>query len=108
MAPKRKMDDTTFDSGGSDSDSSINSDSDDVEDQEYYYESIARDVTGRSVYTSAMVNARAAASPSKPVTVYPPRSANGGTWIYDFMDNDWAFSADEGQLPSEDDEPEPP
>ncbi|KAJ6532198.1 hypothetical protein DFH09DRAFT_1093028 [Mycena vulgaris] len=107
MAPKRKMDDTTFDSGGSDSDSSSDSGGDDVEDQEYYYESIARDATtGRSVYTSTMVNAKAPASPSKPTTVYPPRPVNGGTWLYDFMDNDWTFP-DEGQPPSED-EPEPP
>ncbi|KAJ6529050.1 hypothetical protein DFH09DRAFT_1412508 [Mycena vulgaris] len=108
MAPKRKMDDTTFESDVSDSDSSSNSSDDDVEDQEYYYESIARDATGRSVYTSTVVNARAAASPSKPATVYPSRPADGGTWIYDFMDNDWTFPADEGQPPSEDDEPEPP
>ncbi|KAJ7689136.1 hypothetical protein B0H17DRAFT_1135186 [Mycena rosella] len=86
---------TTLDSD--DSTGSSNSGSSD-EEVRYHYESVSRDVQGRAVYTSTEVSVAVPAPPKGPVPVLGPAHRGpdrDSTWIYDFMDNDWAFGEEE-------------
>jgi hypothetical protein len=100
MGPKRSYGEAIFqysDSGSSDSSSDAAASGD--EDHDYLYQTLETDpATGRAVYTSSIISAFVPPSPSKRAAqpTYPPsRTDAQGTWIYDFMDNDWAF-AEEG------------
>ncbi|KAJ7079804.1 hypothetical protein B0H15DRAFT_953890 [Mycena belliarum] len=101
---KRKAgaDDTTLYADSSDSGhtgSATSEDTDDDEDDvvDYFYESLTMDTaTGQSSYTASVISVAAPASPTKPGLAYPPhRTSEDQTWLYDFVDNDWTFAADE-------------
>jgi hypothetical protein len=110
MGPKRTFGETLFDTDSGSSGSSSDAAASGEEEQEYFYETLATDpATGRPIYTSSIVSAAVSASPSKPARVYPPsRTSAQGTWIYDFMDNDWAFAADDAGSESEEAGTPPP
>ncbi|KAJ6595066.1 hypothetical protein DFH09DRAFT_1305749 [Mycena vulgaris] len=113
MGPKRTFRETLFESSGSDSSSSSSdAPASGDEDQEYLYQTLETDpATGRAVYTSSIVSAFVPASPSKraPAPTYPPsRTDAQGTWIYDFMDNDWAFAEEGAGLEDEGEATPPP
>ncbi|KAJ7471708.1 hypothetical protein B0H11DRAFT_2237257 [Mycena galericulata] len=97
MPPKCKKPDTTMDSGGSSSGSSISalgeSDHDDAED--YFYESVSKDSRGRNIYKSSFISV--AVSPSEIPVAWTglPSAERQDTWIYDFIDNDWTLPVDE-------------
>ncbi|KAJ7107449.1 hypothetical protein C8R44DRAFT_885462 [Mycena epipterygia] len=103
--PKRSFEDTLYADSSEDSAvDDIGSDDTATDDEvlDYYYESVSRDASGKAVYTSTVVSAAVSASPSKPGASNPFGRPNAeGTWIYDFMDNDWAFPGQDLQAQSD-------
>ncbi|KAJ7645775.1 hypothetical protein B0H17DRAFT_449366 [Mycena rosella] len=110
--PKRSFEDTLYADSSEDSAvDDIGSDDTATDDEvlDYYYESVSRDASGKAVYTSTVVSAAVSASPSKPGASNPFGQPNAeGTWIYDFMDNDWAFPGQDLQAQSDVDDNDAP
>ncbi|KAK7030015.1 hypothetical protein R3P38DRAFT_3314632 [Favolaschia claudopus] len=100
MAPKRKLNDGTVIISSSSSASasstasstSASTSDDDRDEQEIFYESRSGGVNGTSVYTSSFMTFLAPPSPVKPSLPKAAPAVNPqGSWIYDFVDNDWAL-----------------
>ncbi|KAJ7178238.1 hypothetical protein C8R46DRAFT_1346442 [Mycena filopes] len=109
MASKRKEPDTIMDSGSSSSSSTTsdhNASNSDNDTEFVYCETISRDILGRRVYNASVMTF---SIPLPPTALAAPPLATeahrNGTWIYDFMDNDWTFGED---VRPQDDINEPP
>ncbi|KAK7029968.1 CxC2 domain-containing protein [Favolaschia claudopus] len=100
MGSKRKLNDTTvmFSSASSTSESSApspasKSSDDEREDElDVFYESKAGRFDGKTSYSASFMTLRAPPSPVKSSVPQVSHANNpGGSWVYDFVDNDWAL-----------------